>query len=134
MGFLVLNYSTGVCLFRQHIRWKLTSPCKLWKLQSKSHDLDLRESSCEVEGVIWKIHGRWEAWFEKVILQITPSTSHKLSLESRSCDSDWSFHSLHGEVSFHVICCRLFKLYSSKQSGTLVDLLSSCFGLRFWVG
>jgi hypothetical protein len=26
--------------FKEHIRWKPTPPCKLWKLQSESHDVD----------------------------------------------------------------------------------------------
>jgi hypothetical protein len=37
--------------------------------------------------------------------QITPPTSSERPVGSTSCDSDWSFHSLHGEVSFHLICC-----------------------------
>jgi hypothetical protein len=40
-------------------------------------------------------------------LQITPATSHEFSVGSTSCDLDWSFHSLHGEVGFHLICCQL---------------------------
>jgi hypothetical protein len=51
--------------------------------------LDPRESSWEVEGVICKIHGRWEAWFAKLILQITPPTSSGRPVGSTSCDSDW---------------------------------------------
>jgi hypothetical protein len=30
-------------------------------------------------------------------------TSHESSFGSTSCGSDWSFHSLHGEVGFHLI-------------------------------
>jgi hypothetical protein len=65
------------------------------------------ESSWEVEGVICKIHGRWEAWFAKVILQITPLISSGRPVGWTSCDSDWSLHNLHGEVDFHMICCLL---------------------------
>jgi hypothetical protein len=83
----------------QHIRWKPTSPCKLWKLQYESHDVDPTGRSEEVRGVICKINFANHASHLPWILQITPSTSHKLSLGSRSCDSDWSFHSLHEEVS-----------------------------------
>jgi hypothetical protein len=42
-------------LTRQHIRWKPTSSCKLWKLQSESHDVDPTGRSEEVGGVICKI-------------------------------------------------------------------------------
>jgi hypothetical protein len=34
--------------------WKPTSPYKLWKLQSVPHDIDPKEGSWEVEGVICK--------------------------------------------------------------------------------
>jgi hypothetical protein len=76
---------------------------KTMEIQFESHDLDPRESSWEVEGVICKIHRRWEVWFAKVILQITPPTSSERPVGSTSCDSDWNFHSLHGEVGFHLI-------------------------------
>jgi hypothetical protein len=33
-----------------------------------------------------------------------PPPSSERTVGSISCDSDWSFHSLHGEVSFHLIC------------------------------
>jgi hypothetical protein len=85
-------------LLWEHIWWKPASPCKLWKLQSKPHDLDPRENSWEVGGVICKIHGRWEGWFAKVVLQITPPTSSKRAVRSTSCDSDLSFHSFQGKV------------------------------------
>jgi hypothetical protein len=39
----------------QHIMWKPTSTCKLWKLQSESHDVDPTGRSEEVGGVICKI-------------------------------------------------------------------------------
>jgi hypothetical protein len=52
------NSSCLVCPSGEHIWWKLTSSsCKLWKLQSESHDLDLRESSWD--------YGRWKGWFAK---------------------------------------------------------------------
>jgi hypothetical protein len=76
----------------------------IWPFHASECDLqnvDPTEISWKVEGVIYKIHGRWEAWFAKVILQTTPSTSHEISVGSTSCDSDWSFHSLHEEVGFH---------------------------------
>jgi hypothetical protein len=41
--------------WRQHIRWKPASPCKLWKLQSESHDVDPTGRSEEVGGEICKI-------------------------------------------------------------------------------
>jgi hypothetical protein len=44
-----------VFLIRQHIRWKPTSSCKLWKLQSESHDVDPIGRSEEVGEVICKI-------------------------------------------------------------------------------
>jgi hypothetical protein len=39
----------------QHIRWKPTSPCKLWKLQSESNDVDPTGRPEEVGGVMCKI-------------------------------------------------------------------------------
>jgi hypothetical protein len=90
---------------REHIRWKQTPPCKLWKLHSEPHDVDPREDSWEVGGVMCKTHERWERWFAKALLQITPPTSYEPSFGSTSCGSDWSFHSLHGWVCFHLICC-----------------------------
>jgi hypothetical protein len=104
----------------EHIQWKPTSSCKLCKLKSESHDLDPRESSWELEGVICKIHGRWEAWFAKMILQITPPTSSERPVGSTSCDSDWSFYSLHGEVGFHLICC----LYTLPVTATVANMAS----------
>jgi hypothetical protein len=44
----------------EHIKWKLTLPCKLWKLQSKPHAVDPKEDSREVGGVMCKTHERWE--------------------------------------------------------------------------
>jgi hypothetical protein len=41
-------------LKRQHIKWKPTYQCKLWKLQSEPHNVDLKEGSWEVGGVIFK--------------------------------------------------------------------------------
>jgi hypothetical protein len=41
-------------LLWEHIWWKPTSPSKLWKVQSKPHDLD--------QG---RTHERWEGWFAK---------------------------------------------------------------------
>jgi hypothetical protein len=37
-------------------------------------------------------------------------SSHLLWMLPRSisCGSDWSFHSLHGEVGFHLICCLIY--------------------------
>jgi hypothetical protein len=45
-----LYISKIVCWER--IRWKPTPPCKLWKLQSEPHDIDPKEGSWEVGGVI----------------------------------------------------------------------------------
>jgi hypothetical protein len=80
------------------------------------------ESSWEVEGVICKIHGTWEGWFAKVLLQISPPTSFECPVGSTSCGSDWSFHSLHAEVGFHLICC-LFtsQIYLCSTSCVLYD-------------
>jgi hypothetical protein len=72
------------------------------------------DNSCEVEWVICKAHGRWEGWFAKVLLQITPPTSSKRSVGSTSRGSDWSFHSFHGEVGFHLICCHLYHRNTNK--------------------
>jgi hypothetical protein len=85
----------------QHIRWKPTSPCKLWELQSEPHDVDPTGCLEVVGGVICKISFANHASHLSWILQITPSTSHELPLVSRSCDSHWSFHSLHEVVGFH---------------------------------
>jgi hypothetical protein len=84
-----------------------TMETSIWVTRSWS-----RESSWEVEGVICKIHGRWETWFAKVILQITPPTSSGRPVGSTSCDLDWSFHSLHEEVVFHLIWTGLPNLKS----------------------
>jgi hypothetical protein len=95
---------------RPRIKWKPTHPCKLWKLQSKPHNVDPKEGSWEVGGVICKSafanHPSHLSWF----LHITPPTFYKSSLGSRSCGSDWSFHSLHGEIGFHLICFHHEKL------------------------
>jgi hypothetical protein len=68
-----------------------------------------------VQGVICKFHGRWEAWFAKVILQITPPTPSERPVGSTSYDLDWSFHSLHGEIGFHLICCPSKKVCQLKK-------------------
>jgi hypothetical protein len=47
--------ATCVIVIWQHIRWKPTSPCKLWKLQPESHDVDPTGCPEEVGGVICKI-------------------------------------------------------------------------------
>jgi hypothetical protein len=41
-------------------------------------------------------------------LHITPTTFHKSSLSSTLCGSDWNFHSLHGEVGFHLIYSKIY--------------------------
>jgi hypothetical protein len=92
--------SFGAWIDWQHIMWKPTSPCKLWKLQYESRNVDSTWRSEEVGGVIciaFANHASHHPW----ILQISSSTSHELSFGSRSCDSNWSLHSLHEEVGFH---------------------------------
>jgi hypothetical protein len=80
--------------------------------------------------VICKIHGRWEVWFAKVILQITPPISYEHPIGSTLCDSNWSFHSLHGEVSFHPICCPLeWSEPPTPRKGRGRVCSSSCAGL-----
>jgi hypothetical protein len=86
------------------MRWKPTPPCKLWTLQSEPHDVDPKEGSWEVGGVIcisaFANHPSHLSW----VLYITPPTFHNSSLGSTSCGSDWSFHSLHGGIDLHLIC------------------------------
>jgi hypothetical protein len=36
---------------REHIRWKPTTPCKLWKLQSEPHDVDPTKDLWKMGGV-----------------------------------------------------------------------------------
>jgi hypothetical protein len=114
------------CLLNENISSGNQPPCKLWKLQSKPHDLDPRENSWEVGGVVCEIHGRWEGWFAKVLLQITPPTSSKLSVGSISCGSDWSLHNFHGEVGFHLICC----LVNHKDGYTY---FTRCCKINIWI-
>jgi hypothetical protein len=102
---------------REHIRWKPTPLCKLWKLQSEPHDVDPREDLWEVGGVTCKTHERWKGWFANALLQITPPTSHELSFGSTSCGSYWSFHSLHGGVGFHLIRSRRLNILESDGCG-----------------
>jgi hypothetical protein len=50
----------GGLVDREHIKWKPTPPCKLWKLPSEPHDVDPREDLWKVGGVMCKTHERWE--------------------------------------------------------------------------
>jgi hypothetical protein len=51
----------------EHIRWKSTPPCKLWKLRSELHDVDLRKDSLEVGGMLCKTHERWKGCCAKLM-------------------------------------------------------------------
>jgi hypothetical protein len=89
----------------EHIRWIPTPPCKLWKLQPKPHDVDPKEDLWKMGGVMCKTHERWKSGWDDLQMHFCNHPSHLpwVLLWSTSCDSDWSFHSFHGGVGFHLI-------------------------------
>jgi hypothetical protein len=78
-----------------------------------------------------RTHERWEGWFAKVLLQITPPTSSKRFVGSTSCDSDWSLHSFHGEIGFHLICCLTSNIHLFSRYQNQVGIYQFQFLLSF---
>jgi hypothetical protein len=83
-----------------------------------------------------RVHGRWKGWFPKFMGGGRRPISSERPVRSTSCDSNWSFHSLHGEIDFHLICClvsvyvilylSIILIFSFKKS-CLLPLLSEPF-------
>jgi hypothetical protein len=84
----------------QHIKWKPTSPCKLWKLQSESHDVDPTGHSEEVGGVICKITFANHASHLPWILQIIPPLDHLPFLYYKAAGLD-AFLAGPRQINFH---------------------------------